>query len=74
MSKILVSVKNMPKACVLYEYVVRKMQKKKKKNTKIQTKSMYYRKKHVLARQSSIIESRGLNKNMDQLGLSISFI
>lgn len=28
MSKILVSVKNMPKACVLYEYVVRKMQKK----------------------------------------------
>lgn len=70
MSKILVSVKNMPKACVLYEYVVRKMQKKKK----IQTKSMYYRKKHVLARQSSIIESRGLNKNMDQLGLSISFI
>lgn len=71
MSKILVSVKNMPKACVLYEYVVRKMQKKKK--TK-QTKSMYYRKKHVLARQSSIIESRGLNKNMDQLGLSISFI
>lgn len=71
MSKILVSVKNMPKACVLYEYVVRKMQKKK---IKIQTKSMYYRKKHVLARQSSIIESRGLNKNMDQLGLSISFI
>lgn len=71
MSKILVSVKNMPKACVLYEYVVRKMQKKKKK---LQTKSMYYRKKHVLARQSSIIESRGLNKNMDQLGLSISFI
>lgn len=66
----MVSVKNMPKACVLYEYVVRKMQKKKK----IQTKSMYYRKKHVLARQSSIIESRGLNKNMDQLGLSISFI
>lgn len=38
MSKILVSVKNMPKACVLYEYVVRKMQ-KKNKNTKIQTKS-----------------------------------
>lgn len=73
MSKILVSVKNMPKACVLYEYVVRKMQ-NKNKNTKIQTKSMYYRKKHVLARQSSIIESRGLNKNMDQLGLSISFI
>lgn len=73
MSKILVSVKNMPKACVLYEYVVRKMQ-KKNKNTKIQTKSMYYRKKHVLTRQSSIIESRGLNKNMDQLGLSISFI
>lgn len=73
MSKILVSVKNMPKACVLYEYVVRKMQ-KNNKNTKIQTKSMYYRKKHVLARQSSIIESRGLNKNMDQLGLSISFI
>lgn len=35
---------------------------------------MYYRKKHVLARQSSIIESRGLNKNIDQLGLSISFI
>lgn len=65
MSKILVSVKNMPKACVLYEYVVRKMQKKKKK---IQTKSMYYRKK------TCIIESRGLNKNMDQLGLSISFI
>lgn len=30
MSKILVSVKNMPKACVLYEYVVRKMQKNKK--------------------------------------------
>lgn len=71
MSKILVSVKNMPKACVLYEYVVRKMQ---KKYTKIQTKNMYYRKKHVLARQSSIIASRGLNKNMDQLGLSISFI
>lgn len=71
MTKILVSVKNMPKACVLYEYVVRKMQKIK---IKIQTKSMYYRKKHVLARQSSIIESRGLNKNMDQLGLSISFI
>lgn len=71
MSKILVSVKNMPKACVLYEYVVRKMQ---KKNTKIQTKNMYFRKKHVLARQSSIIASRGLNKNMDQLGLSISFI
>lgn len=61
----MVSVKNMPKACVLYEYVVRKMQKKKKK---IQTKSMYYRKK------TCIIESRGLNKNMDQLGLSISFI
>lgn len=27
MSKILVSVKNMPKACVLLKYVVRKMQK-----------------------------------------------
>lgn len=66
----------MPKACVLYEYVVRKMQKKKykKKIQKYKQKAVYYRKKHVLARQSSIIESRGLNKNMDQLGLSISFI
>lgn len=45
MSKILVSVKNMPKACVLYEYVVRKMQKKKKKNTN---------KKHVLQKKTCI--------------------
>lgn len=49
MSKILVSVKNMPKACVLLKYVVRKMQ-KKNKNTKIQTKSMYYRKKTFISK------------------------
>lgn len=72
MTKILVSVKNMPKACVLYEYVVRKM---KKKIQKYKQKAVYYRKKTCKhARQSSIIESSGLNKNMDQLGLSISFI
>lgn len=44
MSKILVSVKNMPKACVLYEYVVRKMQKKKKQNKQ---KACITEKKHV---------------------------
>lgn len=44
MSKILVSVKNMPKACVLYEYVVRKMQKKKKK---YKQKACITEKKHV---------------------------
>lgn len=45
MSKILVSVKNMPKACVLYEYVVRKMQKikiqKYKQKACITEKNMY---------------------------------
>lgn len=44
MSKILVSVKNMPKACVLYEYVVRKMQKKNKNTNK----------KHVLQKKTCI--------------------
>lgn len=39
MSKILVSVKNMPKACVLYEYVVRKMQKIKIKIQKYKQKA-----------------------------------
>lgn len=44
MTKILVSVKNMPKACVLYEYVVRKM---KKKIQKYKQKAVYYRKKNM---------------------------
>lgn len=51
MTKILVSVKNMPKACVLYEYVVRKM---KKTKTKIQTKSSVLQKKKHVNMQDSL--------------------